>query len=370
MDRIFNMVRLEQMIQQQFLDFWCQRREHHAFKVWCAEAPPPTASPATAWWLGTWCPQFRLVNQVSLALLKKNRQRMAMALTQPYRSEKICEFWFKVKVVEGNDFCDEFWKIHEALTFNDEIIRVGEQTKRILLNLFGGVARDRATSMGYKLHEDSVRYGAYHVVHFRAEKDWHNHCALWFSWLERRDSWMNNTWHIGNVLLSEGITPTLPVYLATGLTEHEMKKLRKKPSMWSFFEIYTVVTKGMLGLTADVGQNREYWAALDFILGEDIDFCRWFYFFVQIVLSSKIVFKYFGMFSPTYSLQTNCSHFFSRSCSRKWAFTNDNSLSLSEFLISTLTVALWMSWLQFRGVTVCSLFVFVSERVQNRVQLV
>ena len=41
MDRIFNMVRLEQMIQQQFLDFWCQRREHHAFKIWCAEAPPP-----------------------------------------------------------------------------------------------------------------------------------------------------------------------------------------------------------------------------------------------------------------------------------------------------------------------------------------
>ena len=188
--------------------------------------------------------------------------------------------------MEGNDFWDEFWKIHQALTFNDEIIRLGEQTKRILLNLFGGVARDRAKSMGYKLDEDSVLYGAYHVVHLRAEKDWHNHCERWFSWLERRDNCMNNTWHIGNVLLSEGITPTLPVYLATGLTESEVKKLRKKPSMRSFFEIYTVVTKGMLGLTADVGQNREYWAAVDFILGEDVDFLG-----VQMYFDFNILFR-------------------------------------------------------------------------------
>jgi len=284
MDRIFNMVRLEQMIQQQFLEFWCQRREHHAFKVWCAEAPPPAIVyddgidvPIESLQLrpGDWGPDA-LIQVGESSFTRIIERKPPKSGTGPHPIIQIrepCEFWFNVKVVEGNDFWDEFWKIHQALTFNDEIIRLGEQTKRIFLNLFGGVARDRATSMGYKLDEDSVRYGGYHVVHFRAEKDWHHHCERWFSWLERRDNCMNNTWHIGNVLLSEGITPVLPVYLATGLTESEVKKLRKKPSMRSFFEIYTVVTKGMLGLTADVGQNREYWAALDFILGEEAE---WF----------------------------------------------------------------------------------------------
>ena len=32
-----------------------------------------------------------------------------------------------------------------------------------------------------------------------------------------------------------------------------------------FLNIYTVVTKGMLGLPLDVGNNREYWAAVDYI---------------------------------------------------------------------------------------------------------
>ena len=299
MDRIFNMVRLEQMIQQQFLDFWCQRREHHAFKIWCAEAPPPAIVyddddgidvPIEHLHLrpGEWGPDalIQVGESNFIRSIEKKSQKNGNGPHPIIQIRENCEFWFNVKVVEGNDFWDEFWKIHQALTFNDEIIRLGEQTKRILLNLFGGVARDRAKSMGYKLDEDSVLYGAYHVVHLRAEKDWHNHCERWFSWLERRDNCMNNTWHIGNVLLSEGITPTLPVYLATGLTESEVKKLRKKPSMRSFFEIYTVVTKGMLGLTADVGQNREYWAAVDFILGEDVDFLG-----VQMYFDFNILFR-------------------------------------------------------------------------------
>ena len=40
-----------------------------------------------------------------------------------------------------------------------------------------------------------------------------------------------------------------------------------------FLNIYTVVTKGMLGLPLDVGNNREYWAAVDSIFSQNAD---WF----------------------------------------------------------------------------------------------
>ena len=50
---------------------------------------------------------------------------------------------------------------------------------------------------------------------------------------------MNNTFHIGNVLLSEGISPALPVYLAPGLSEIEIQALRERPTMHSFFKSFT-----------------------------------------------------------------------------------------------------------------------------------
>ena len=43
--------------------------------------------------------------------------------------------------------------------------------------------------------------------------------------------------------------------------------------MQNFLNIYTVVTKGMLGLPLDVGNNREYWAAVDSIFSQNAD---WF----------------------------------------------------------------------------------------------
>lgn len=190
-----------------------------------------------------------------------------------FRISVPCEFWFQVKVVEGGAFWDEFWKINDALEFNREILQVGKTAKSTLLNLFGSVAQEKARKLGYKVHRDLIRHGGYHVVHLRAEQDWHAHCKVWFSWHEKRENCMNNTFQIGNVLLSEGISPALPVYLATGLSELEIQSLRDLPSMQNFLNIYTVVTKGMLGLPLDVGNNREYWAAVDSIISQNAD---WF----------------------------------------------------------------------------------------------
>lgn len=131
----------------------------------------------------------------------------------------------------------------------------------------------KARRFGYQFNNDLIQHGGYHVVHLRAEQDWYEHCKVWFSWREKRNNCMNNTFHIGNVLRSEGISPALPVYLATGLSEREIQNLRDLPSLQSFLNIYTVVTKGMLGLPVDVGNKREYWAAVDYMFSQNAD---WF----------------------------------------------------------------------------------------------
>lgn len=199
--------------------------------------------------------------------MEKNRNKRILRITVP------CEFWFEVKVVEGGAFWDEFWKINNALEFNQEILWVGKTIKHALLTDFSGVAREKASRFGYQFNKDLIQHGGYHVVHLRAEQDWQEHCKVWLSWREKRDNCINNTFSIGNVLLSEGISPALPVYLATGLSAQEILNLQDLPSMHSFFNIYTVVTKGMLGLPADVGNKREYWAAVDYMFSQNAE---WF----------------------------------------------------------------------------------------------
>ncbi|MCV6601210.1 MAG: hypothetical protein OIF54_06560, partial [Cohaesibacter sp.] len=126
--------------------------EHHAFKVWCADKPPPAIVyddgvdvPIENLQLrpGDWGPDALIqVGESSFTRIIERKSPKNVNGPHPIiQIREPCEFWFNVKVVEGNDFWDEFWKIHQALTFNDEIIRLGEQTKRIFLNLFGGVAR-------------------------------------------------------------------------------------------------------------------------------------------------------------------------------------------------------------------------------------
>eukprot|EP00438_Fugacium_kawagutii_P034452 Skav206304 [mRNA] locus=scaffold4747:35467:37524:+ [translate_table: standard] len=281
-DHIFNMTRFEKRMQQHYADFWCRRPSSEAFRLWCSDSPPAAIVydneiPADAVQdvklkAEQWGPEALVAfgNGAYQRIFAESRLTLRSLV---FRIIEPCQFWFNVKVVEGTAFWNEFWRIYNALDFNDQILQLGESTKRYFLTRFGEAARFKAQKLGYDVDEEAIQYSGYHVVHLRAEQDWQEHCRIWASWKERRDNCFNNTWHIGNVLLSEGISPALPVYLATGLTESEVQDLRNIPSMRSFFRIYTVITKGMLGLTTDVGEEREYWAAVDFILGEDAE---WF----------------------------------------------------------------------------------------------
>ena len=257
-------------------------KKNRAFKIWCSETPPaaivyddetPTTVVDIKLKRKDWAAKA-LTQAGEVALkhisdyknsMEKMRNNRILRITVP------CEFWFEVKVVEGGDFWDEFWKINDALEFNQEILWVGKTAKHALLTDFSDAAREKARRFGYQFDKDLIQHGGYHVVHLRAEQDWQAHCKVWLSWREKRDNCINNTFSIGNVLLSEGISPALPVYLATGLSESEIQGLQDLSSMHSFFNIYTVVTKGMLGLPADVGNKREYWAAVDYMFSQNAD---------------------------------------------------------------------------------------------------
>ena len=123
--------------------------------------------------------------------MEKMRNNRILRITVP------CEFWFEVKVVEGGDFWDEFWKINDALEFNQEILWVGKTAKHALLTDFSDAAREKARRFGYQFDKDLIQHGGYHVVHLRAEQDWQAHCKVWLSWREKRDNCINNTFSIG-----------------------------------------------------------------------------------------------------------------------------------------------------------------------------
>jgi len=284
LSHIFNMSKFEALTQKMFYDFWCRvpRRRLRASKLWCNDKAPPAIVFYEAMFDNAesietpkkWTPEDLLETGEDVFKQMKIERVEDLVSIKNIKTLRItvpCEFWFQLKVVEGNAFWEEFWKLNAALEFNEDILQLGKLGQTLLLDRFGHTASDKIRQLGYK-SPDSID-GGFHVVHLRAENDWQQHCKIWSSWREKRDNCMNNTFHIGNVLLSEGISPALPVYLATGLSEIEIQALREKPTMYSFFNIYTVVTKGMLGLTADVGNQREYWAAMDYIFSEKAD---WF----------------------------------------------------------------------------------------------
>eukprot|EP00438_Fugacium_kawagutii_P008097 Skav222118 [mRNA] locus=scaffold1181:490907:492310:- [translate_table: standard] len=89
---------------------------------------------------------------------------------------------------------------------------------------------------------------------------------------------MNNTFEVANVLLSEGITPTIPLYVATGLSRTELEEWRATSGVPSstnnLFNVYTIVTHDMVsemmisdGWTSNSKHHKMFWPAVNFLLG-------------------------------------------------------------------------------------------------------
>lgn len=87
---------------------------------------------------------------------------------------------------------------------------------------------------------------------------------------------MTNTHEIANVLLSEGISPSQPIYLATGLSKEELAEWREASTLpsatSSFFNVYTLVTREMVLDSSEehLAQSQQgFWSAVSFLLGLD-----------------------------------------------------------------------------------------------------
>eukprot|EP00434_Breviolum_minutum_P042447 symbB.v1.2.037781.t1/scaffold5674.1/size24704/2 len=303
LDYIFNMDRFEQRVQLMYIDFWCRLPKFRAFKIWCANKPPAAivytedGAQIEDVKLDGWKPDHLIsFGESVLEIFETKGKDEKPEQTIPvkfFRITESCEFYVKVKVAEGTEFWDWFWELHQSLEFNYWIGHLAENAKRQLLFSYGAKAERHALELGYKMDEHAARatHAGYHVVHLRASTAWQEHCEQWFSWIERKDNCMNNTWRIGNVLLSEGISPSLPVYLVTDLSDSNVQVLRKVPSMETFFSIYTVVTKedmeqmlmksSTLGssltdiddIDSKLSKHQWTWTAVDFLLTEDAD---WF----------------------------------------------------------------------------------------------
>ena len=260
LEKLFNLAQFQRAVQSLYRDFWCRRGNSSAFGVWCLKATPCIVEELL--------PALEL-NLSQAAMTPEGLMNFGELARKSHGNVQVkagCDFWFKMKVKEGTEFWEMFWKLSEELKFSKEILDLAQELKMKIFH-YGALAREHAKAFGYL---DSSR--GYHVVHLRAELDWQRHCEKWESYVHKRDNCMNNTFQIGDVLISERISPSLPVYLATGLSVEELGKLKTTPSMQNFFSTYTVVTKEMLGVKPDV-QMREFWAAIDFALSEDAE---WF----------------------------------------------------------------------------------------------
>eukprot|EP00438_Fugacium_kawagutii_P002253 Skav227469 [mRNA] locus=scaffold2491:369513:371036:+ [translate_table: standard] len=131
--------------------------------------------------------------------------------------------------------------------------------------------------MGFKT---TRRDSTFNVLHLRAEMDWLQFCGSNPS--SQLGNCRSNTFEVGNVLLSEGISPGMPLYLASRVSKSQLERWRDEASppnaADNLFGVYTVVTQEMLA--EQVFKNwqpalrlhKMFWPAVSFLLSTDAHF--------------------------------------------------------------------------------------------------
>ena len=178
-----------------------------------------------------------------------------------------CKALSSLKVVEPSVRWDLFWKFTEGFVFNQDVLQTVSRILRFVPN-YAPVAREQAASMGFPPKADAV----FNVLHLRAEPDWDEFCSG-FRTYGTRNNCMNNTLEIANVLLSEGVSPSVPLYVATGLSKSQLKYWRRSgsSSTGTYFKAYTILTRDMLSekMSHWAPASRRhgmFWPAISFLL--------------------------------------------------------------------------------------------------------
>lgn len=263
--QLFDVEKMKQLIQKVYTRHWCTRRTLTAHQTWCSNAHIPGM--LTAAQMAQFLADREIVTET--LLLSKNITNFRDARELQNYGERLwskrfpngirkvdllkvdrlvsievdCHFYKKVRFAEPAVEYRKFWSITDALVWNTKLVRTQEEFQRKLFRDFGAVARDKAKSLGYS-HPEEPKFA---VLKLPDDPCSTAHCP-----------------DLGNILLSEGVQPGLPLYIAFSSAD-AVKQYQSRMQGGVLETVFTVVTKDML----DPGQHDETtWAALDFMTAE------------------------------------------------------------------------------------------------------
>lgn len=238
-----------------------------------------------------WCgqvqmPAISILDQNDFDLARSLRKRLRIEhaeqfeslrynlwLYQPSIAHLSCGVLSNFPIVEPGVEWELFWKIWDKVEFKQDIQKTKQKIEEQIM-LYGAGAREKTRQMGFTSFPNDT---AFNVLHLRMEPDWRIFCELTFS-ASGPPNCMNNTFEVGNVLLSEGITPSIPLYLATTVsTKRTLEQWRGQSSAPfagdNLFNIYTIITHEMLAetifneWTPRLGHHKMFWPAVSSLLG-------------------------------------------------------------------------------------------------------
>ncbi|CAJ1393570.1 unnamed protein product [Effrenium voratum] len=258
LSQIFDMHVLQRTMDSLYTEYWCGRRSRRAHAFWCTA----TMVPGTVWRRATDGPEVERVPLEAKSLGAKELKALGEKLWLQRAPKKLpeevpfavahlevgCDFWKQVKSVEEDVAWRSFWTIHDGLRFSDAVSDLAQDAQRNLINDFAQTARDQAKSLRYPEAQDAT----YTVLRLRE-----NVC--------RQEQACAD---LGNVLLSEGVSPMIPIYVAANASWAQVKS-RHLPPTKILEEVFTVVTKEMLFPEEKIREDNLTWAAVDYALSQD-----------------------------------------------------------------------------------------------------
>ncbi|CAK9053737.1 unnamed protein product [Durusdinium trenchii] len=241
--------------------YWCVRRNWTAHSVWCGqdwlpgvltrevveELEAENKAPQAPWAKmalpkdRTAADLPRLGEELWRRLLPKGLPEDGTLKTSSAMLLKVdCNFYQQVNISEPDSAFRFFWEISDALVPAENIYEIVEATKRNIFKGYALQAEKKSKLLGYQNTEE-VSFGMLELTNEECSEP----CV-----------------DVGNVLLSEGVSPFMPIYV-TGAALLSSASARRLV----LDKVYTVVTKQMLELRV-ASRAEELVEAIDFILAK------------------------------------------------------------------------------------------------------
>ena len=295
LSEMFDMKTLAKRVDELYQDYWCGKRLHEPQSAWwCGQNPYHAfvTESSAAMVMDAFFERHGVDSSVKILSIEADgpidgqnvltyRRMLYNSVTSSAHGERgqgvldaKCTL-FRLRVVEGeSDLWELFWKVDDALHFIDDVHNTANQLMSSIES-YGPLAKTRAEARGFVPLGDAVFPGrAFNVLHLRAEEDWIQHCRKWMGLRDgvHRDNCMNNTMAIGNILVTEGLDPRIPLYISTGLSDEELSEMSIPDQFGDGFESlsesFTIVTKESIMGNAPPFASREQWAAVDSLIAD------------------------------------------------------------------------------------------------------